>query len=281
MNLDSSLKLLMLVAESQIQLETYHGDNSQGLHGTDGPIHISEGTFAVTRALDTFADASEKLGLKEVADISDLKSVNAVQRAKRYISPDGKRQDAGHRYLHPRLQDQNHPNLHVLVDSKVVCVTFDGDRASGVTFVVGDSTRTVKAKKQVVVSCGACGTPPVLERSGIGAEVVLKSANVPVRVELPGVGDGYEDHHTMAYLYRSDLAADETLDGIITGTIDIPAMMQRNDKLIGWNCLDGTGKLRPSDEDVADLGPKFKEKWDRDFKEQKDRPVAMLALIMG
>lgn len=65
---------------------------------------------------------------------------------------------------------------------------------------MGDSTRTVKANKQVVVSCGACGTPPVLERSGIGAEAVLQRANIPVLVDLPGVGDGYEDHHTMTYL---------------------------------------------------------------------------------
>lgn len=271
----------MLVAEIRVQLETYHGDNSNGLHGTHGPIHISDGTFAVTRALDTFVEASEKLGFKEVADISDLETVNAVQRAKRYISPDGKRQDAGHRYLHPRLQDGNHANLHVLVDSKVVRVTLDGDRASGVTFAVGDSTRTVKANKQVVVSCGACGTPPVLERSGIGAKAVLQRANVPVLVDLPGVGDGYQDHHTMAYLYRSDLAADETLDGIITGTFDIPVMISRNDKLTGWNCLDGTGKLRPNDKDIADLGPKFKENWDRDFEKQTDRPMALLALIMG
>lgn len=78
----------------------------------------------------------------------------------------------------------------------MVRVTFDGDRASGVTYAVGDSTRTVKAKKQVVVSCGACGTPPVLERSGIGAKAVLERANVTARADLPVVGDGYEDHHS-------------------------------------------------------------------------------------
>lgn len=58
-------------------------------------------------------------------------------------------------------------------------------------------------------------------------------------------------------------------------------MLGRNDKLIGWNCLDGTGKLRPNDKDIADLGPKFKENWDRDFKNQTDRPLALLALIIG
>ncbi|KAI9166350.1 Alcohol oxidase [Paramyrothecium foliicola] len=235
------------------KIETYHGDNSRGLHGTEGPIHISQGTYAVTRALDTFVEAAEKVGFPEAADISDLESANNVQRAKRYISPAGKRQDAGHNYLHPRLQDGNHPNLHVLVDRKVVRVTFDGKRASGVTYAVGDSTRTVTARKQVVVSCGACGTPPVLERSGIGSKSILQAANVPIVVELPGVGDGYEDHHVVTPVYRSDLASDETLDGI----------------------------FRPNDKDIADLGPKFKEIWDRDFKEQTDRPLTLISMPLG
>jgi choline dehydrogenase-like flavoprotein len=263
------------------KFETYHGKCDTSVHGTDGPIHISEGTFAVNRAIDTFIEASGKLGWREVTDISDLQSVNAMQRAKRYISPEGKRQDASHAYLHPRLHDENHLNLHVIVNSKVVCIIFDENRASGIIYTTGNSTRTIKAKKQVVISCGACGTPPVLERSGIGAEDVLKRANVPILVNLPGVGDGYEDHHTMTYQYKSDLAADETLDGIITGTFDIPAMIQRNDKLTGWNCLDGTGKIRPNENDIKDLGPKFKEAWDRDFKNQPDRPLTLMVLVMG
>ncbi|KAH7303169.1 alcohol oxidase-like protein [Stachybotrys elegans] len=263
------------------KFETYHGKCDTAVHGTDGPIHISEGTFSVPRATDTFVHVSEKMGWKEQPDISDLKTVNAVQRAKRYISPQGQRQDASHAYLHPRLMDGKHPNLHVVVESKVVSVTFDGDRASGVTFVSGGTTRTIKASKQVVVSCGACGTPPVLERSGIGAKDVLERANVPVLVDLPGVGDGYEDHHTMTYQYKSDLAAEETLDGIITGTFDIPGMLQRGDKITGWNCLEGTGKLRPDDKDLGHLGPQFQEVWDRDFKNQADRPLTLMVLIMG
>lgn len=263
------------------KFETYHGKCDTSVHGTNGPIHISEGTYTVNRAIDTFIEASGKLGWREVADVSDLQSVNAVQRAKRYISPEGKRQDASHAYLHPRLHDRNHLNLHVVVNSKVVCIIFDENRASGIIYTTGNSTRTIKAKKQVVISCGACGTPPVLERSGIGSEDVLKRANIPILVKLPGVGDGYEDHHTMTYQYKSDLAADETLDGIITGTFDIPTMIQRNDKLTGWNCLDGTGKLRPNEKDIKDLGPKFKEAWDRDFKNQPDRPLTLMVLVMG
>ncbi|ETS85797.1 hypothetical protein PFICI_03822 [Pestalotiopsis fici W106-1] len=262
------------------RVETYHGEDLKGNHGVNGPIHISYGTYSSKRSQDAFLEAAKRQGLKELADISDLESVNGVQRAKRYISPDeGKRQDSAHRYLHPKLQDKNYPNLHVLVDTSVVRLTFDGKRVSGVTYQSsGAVTRTVKARKMAVLSCGACGTPSILERSGLGDKAVLERANVQPIVDLPGVGDGYEDHHTMTYIYRSDLGPNETLDGIITGTFDVPSMMMRNDPLLGWNCLDITGKIRPTDQEAAALGSKFQRLWERDFKENPSRPLSLMVL---
>lgn len=46
----------------------------------------------------------------------------------------------------------------------------------------------------VVVSCGAYGSPLLLERSGIGDPAVLRAAGVEVRHELPGVGANLHDH---------------------------------------------------------------------------------------
>ncbi|KAI0167220.1 alcohol oxidase-like protein [Pestalotiopsis sp. NC0098] len=265
--------------------ETYHGDDPKNVHGTDGPIHISHGTFTSTCSQDAFIDAAKSKGWKEASDLGDLATANGVQRAKRYISPDGIRQDVAHKYLHPRLEDGAHLNLHVLVQAHVDRVIFDGKKASGVTYkssgTSGGETRSVKARKLVILSSGACGTPPILERSGVGDTTILERAGIDPIVNLPGVGAGYQDHHTMGYIYRSDLAADETLDGIMTGTFDIPAMMQSGDKMLGWNCLDVTGKLRPSPKDVAALGPGFQRVWDRDFKNHPDRPLSLLCLING
>jgi alcohol oxidase len=85
----------------------------------------------------------------------------------------------------------------------------------------------------------------------------------------------------MGYIYKSDLAADETLDGIMTGSFDIPKMMQNRDKLVGWNSLDVTAKLRPSPEDVAALGPSFQEFRDRDFKDSPDKPLSLMVPVNG
>lgn len=53
------------------------------------------------------------------------------------------------------------------------------------------SLSTVKASKLVVVSAGAFGSPAILERSGIGAEAVLKRCGIEPLVNLPGVGENY------------------------------------------------------------------------------------------
>jgi len=50
----------------------------------------------------------------------------------------------------------------------------------------------MRASKLVVVSAGAFGSPEILERSGIGAEAVLKRCGIDPVVNLPGVGENYQ-----------------------------------------------------------------------------------------
>jgi choline dehydrogenase-like flavoprotein len=104
----------------------------------------------------------------------------------RFISPDAKRQDAASAYLHPKLQSGKHPNLHVLVSSQVARVSFENKRAVGVELKLnldwhaGTESQqivgSVKARELVIVSCGAFGTPPLLERSGVGDSEILQRA---------------------------------------------------------------------------------------------------------
>jgi len=50
----------------------------------------------------------------------------------------------------------------------------------------------MRASKLVIVSAGAFGSPEILERSGIGAEAVLKRCGIDPVVNLPGVGENYQ-----------------------------------------------------------------------------------------
>ncbi|KUI66369.1 Alcohol oxidase [Cytospora mali] len=273
------------------KLETYHGTDDKGVHGHDGPIHVSRGTWSSPRIENEFISAAEKVGWSEVQDLSDLESSNAVWRAQRFISPDGKRQDAASCYLHPRLRDGKHPNLHVLVESKVQRVLIDNKRAVGVEIgptplfhpdSADQPLRSVKARKLVIASCGACGTPALLERSGVGDPKVLDRAGVPVVADLPGVGNGYEDHHLLSYPYLNTLTPTDTLDGLVLGRMgSYEDLMKANNKMLGWNGQEVQGKVRPTEAEVAELGPDFQKAWDRDFRDHPDKPLVVFSVVGG
>lgn len=197
------------------------------------------------------------------------------------MSPDGKRQDTAYRYLHPLLQSGEYPDLHVVVEAKVKRVVFEGKKAVGVEFQGkgNEEMRTVKARKMVIVACGALGTPAVLERSGVGTREVLEKAGVEMVADIPGVGENYQDHHLMVYPYLCSLNERETLDALVGGRMDASELIKRKDPILGWNAMDATVKLRPTDEEVEALGPEFQKLWNKDYKDSPNRPLTCGSMV--
>ena len=96
-------------------------------------------------------------------------------------------------YLHPVMDERE--NLHVITGVQAQRVRLDSGRATGVDVRTGDGTPvTFRARREVVVSCGAIDSVKLLQLSGIGPRDVLDAAGVPVQVELPGVGQNLMDH---------------------------------------------------------------------------------------
>jgi alcohol oxidase len=147
------------------------------------------------------------------------------------------------------LQDGQHPNLHILPESKVIRVLFDESsppKAIGIEYKPNEDHQpsislskpvhsVIKARKLVVVTAGALGTPQVLERSGVGNPEILKKLNIPVVADVPGVGENYQDHQLVLYPYRSSLDESETLDGILSGRKDFVKALEEKDPMLGWN----------------------------------------------
>lgn len=273
------------------KLETYHGPGDKSVHGDSGPVHVSGGTFRSQAAPDEFIKDAGELGWPEIKDLQSLDANDGVSRWLRTVSKEGKRQDTARVYLHDKMDSERFPNLHVLVESKVIRVLLDDDkRAVGVEYTPNPELqpcigmtkypkRQVKARKLVVVSCGACGTPPVLERSGLGDPKVLERAGVPVLVDLPGVGRDYQDHHLVLFPYVSNLGPGDTIDQILRNPAGRQELLDKKDPHLGWNSIDVCSKLRPSDEDVAALGPEFQAAWDRDFRDAPDRPLMLMGVV--
>ncbi|HZR52772.1 MAG TPA: GMC family oxidoreductase N-terminal domain-containing protein [Streptosporangiaceae bacterium] len=94
-------------------------------------------------------------------------------------------------YLNPIL---GHPRLVLRTGVSVARVTLRGTRAAGVEYVDDGQLVTAEAKAEVIVSCGALGTPKVLMLSGIGPATHLRDHGLDPVVDLPGVGRNLQDH---------------------------------------------------------------------------------------
>lgn len=70
--------------------------------------------------------------------------------------------------------------------------------AYGVKYTYLDDTYYARAKKGVILSAGAIGTPKILLLSGIGPKKHLKSIGITPKIDLP-VGENLQDHVTTGF----------------------------------------------------------------------------------
>jgi choline dehydrogenase len=106
----------------------------------------------------------------------------------------GVRWHAAFAYLDPA---RDRPNLRVLPGLLAARLEFAGDRATGLVVVGGDGERLLTADV-IALCCGAYGTPPLLTRSGVGPEPVLRALGAPVLHPLAGVGSNLIDHGSLS-----------------------------------------------------------------------------------
>lgn len=61
--------------------------------------------------------------------------------------------------------------------------------------------RTVYATREVIVAAGALHSAQLLQLSGIGPSSLLSQYNIPLAVDLPGVGSNLQDHCLVGTFY--------------------------------------------------------------------------------
>ena len=49
--------------------------------------------------------------------------------------------------------------------------------------------------------------------------------------------------------------------------------------LTEFKAIDVAGKIRPTDAEVAELGPEFQAAWDRDYKNAPERPLMLMGAV--
>lgn len=99
------------------------------------------------------------------------------------------------RYYLRDSQAERRPNLAVRHDAKVSRLIFDGRRATGVVFrQKGGAETEALARREVILTAGAFGTPKVLMLSGIGPAAHLREHGIEVRTDMPEIGANFQDH---------------------------------------------------------------------------------------
>ncbi|MGH1523497.1 GMC family oxidoreductase [Leifsonia sp. L25] len=96
-------------------------------------------------------------------------------------------------YLHDVMDAR--PSLDVVTGARAERVVVADGRAVAVLFRDASGVlREVRARREIVLACGAIDTPRLLLLSGIGPAQVLEAAGVDTLLDLPGVGENLQDH---------------------------------------------------------------------------------------
>lgn len=166
-------------------------------HGVGGPQAVSDPTEPHPLC-DAFISAAQESGYPRNDDFN-----GAEQEGAGYFQAtarNGRRCSTAVGYLAPA---RKRANLQVLTHAAVTRVLFEGRRAVGVEFRRRDgSLWQVCAAQEVILSGGAINSPQLLELSGIGAAQNLKRFQIDVLHDLPGVGEGFQDHLQVRSVYR-------------------------------------------------------------------------------
>ncbi|KAJ9447036.1 L-sorbose 1-dehydrogenase [Diplonema papillatum] len=97
----------------------------------------------------------------------------------------------------------NGRNLHIVVNTAVTKIDFDGIRAAGVHYAInGTVPGVMKALKEVIIAGGAYDTPHLLQVSGVGERKHLESLGVRVVAENKEVGEHLWDHISVPYVLQ-------------------------------------------------------------------------------
>ncbi|EMD41134.1 alcohol oxidase [Gelatoporia subvermispora B] len=275
------------------RLENYQKPVNNDTHGYDGPIAISNGG-QITPVAQDFLRASHAIGVPFSDDIQDLTTAHGAEIWAKYINRHtGRRSDAATAYVHSVMDVQD--NLYLRTNARVSRVLFDANnKAVGVAYVPsrnrahgGKVVETiVKARKMVVLSSGTLGTPQILERSGVGNGEMLNQLGIKVVSDLPGVGEEYQDHYTTLSIYRvsnDTLTTDDFLRGVkeVQQEIFQEWEVSPEKARLSSNSIDAGFKIRPTEEELKEMGPEFNELWDRYFKDKPDKPVMFGSIVAG
>lgn len=160
------------------------------LHGTEGPVCIRRHMPADWPPFcQVVGSVVARLGWASLADMNDDPAdgygplpLSATLAA---------RVSAATAYLDAPTRSR--ANLTISCNTTVGNLDLDGDRCKG-AWAYSEAGCVRYRARRTVLCAGAIFSPVILMRSGVGPAEHLRSLGVPVRVNLPGVGQNLQNH---------------------------------------------------------------------------------------
>jgi choline dehydrogenase len=188
-------------------------------HGTGGELNVAElrSPNPLSRA---FVAAAEEMQLRRNDDFNGAEQDGFGPYE--VTQKNGERWSSSRAFLHPALA---RPNLEVLAETLVTAIDFAGTRAAGLTVRRNGETLRLACRGEIILSGGAINSPHLLMLSGIGPAAALRDLGIPVRADLPGVGQNLQDHPTVALIVadpsrRSFALNGKTFAGLAAGVLE-------------------------------------------------------------
>jgi choline dehydrogenase len=165
-------------------------------HGASGELRVEQQRLH-WELLEGFRDAAEQCGIPKVDDFN--RGDNNGSSYFQVTQKRGWRWSAADAFLRPIL---HRPNLRLQTHAIVRRIVIEGGRAVGVQFKINGQEYVARARREIVLSGGAIGSPAILERSGIGNGERLNALGIDTFRHLPGVGENLRDHLQIRCAYK-------------------------------------------------------------------------------
>jgi choline dehydrogenase len=171
-----------------------HG--ADAAHGAGGEWRVEQQRLS-WEILDAFLEAAVECGLPRTEDFNrgNNEGVGYFQVNQKR----GVRWNASKAFLRPAMK---RANLAVFTEAQARRLVLEGRRATGVELWHEGAPATIAARREVILSAGAIGSPTLLQLSGIGPGAVLGAHGIAVAHALEGVGENLQDHLQLRLGYK-------------------------------------------------------------------------------
>jgi choline dehydrogenase-like flavoprotein len=166
--------------------------------GGPGMLRVTDVNPMAHPLVRSYIEACEALGYRYTPDFNggEPEGVGVYPATTRH----GFRESTASAYLRPALA---RTNLTLKLQAQVRQIEFEGQRASGVSYLWRGSMHRARAARAVILSAGSINSPQLLQLSGIADPALLARLGIALRHAAPAVGLNLQDHLGVNYVYRS------------------------------------------------------------------------------